>query len=94
MNEVMSSTENSIQKIKQDGKEMFVMPQNWKPGDKVSIPDPNNPGRMIEVPFEALDIQAVPAPNIGAEVGNDTSNMVHAKKGKKKKKKRLVNSII
>ena len=75
---------------------MFVMPENWKPGDKVTIPDPNNPGRMIEVPFEALDIQAIP-PKLGADVGNDTSNAaqhIPVKKGKKKKKKRLINSII
>ena len=75
------------------------MPENWKPGDKVKIPDPNNPGRMIEVPFEALDIQAVPAnaPKIGADVGNDTSNAaqhIPVKKGKKKKKKRLINQIM
>lgn len=34
------------------------MPENWKPGQAILIPDPNDPSKMIELPPEALEIVA------------------------------------
>ena len=76
-----------------------MMPANWRPGQPFMVPDPSDPTgkRMIEIPADQLNIVAeVPTPagppQIGADVGVDTSanpnGMIGSKKGKKKKKKK------
>jgi hypothetical protein len=35
------------------------MPADWKPGQPVRVPDPNDPTKVIELPADAVDMQAV-----------------------------------
>lgn len=80
------------------GQGFFMMPANWRPGQPFMVPDPSDPTgqRMIEIPADQLQVVAeVPTPaappQIGADIGIDTSanqGLMGAKKGKKKKKKK------
>lgn len=36
----------------------MMMPEGWEPGQPFMIPDPDNPGKMIEVPADQLEIVA------------------------------------
>ena len=64
----------------------------------VMVPDPNNPGQMIEIPAEAFDVQAVPEnappvqklpqpPKIEASLDAPIEPVRKPIKKKKKKKK-------
>ena len=65
----------------------------------VMVPDPNNPGKMIEIPADAFEVKAVPEqpqntrprePQFGAEIApTDQSAESKPKKKKKKKKKKV-----
>ena len=63
------------------------MPPGWRPGMPVLVPDPENPGQMIEIPQDAFVIQEA-APSLGADI--DSHDKAKPRKMKKKKKKKKV----
>ena len=76
------------------------MPADWRPGMPVMVPDPNNPGQMIEIPAEAFEVKAVPehappvkklpqAPKIEATLDEAPIEPVKRPIKKKKKKKKV-----
>ena len=67
------------------------MPAGWKPGMPALIPDPENPGRMIEIPADAFEIKERP-PSIGADLDENEQQKPKRMK-KKKKKKKLVTQL-
>ena len=76
------------------------MPADWQPGMPVMVPDPYNPGKMIEIPPEAFEVKAVvedappvqklpEPPKIEASLDAPLEPVRKTVKKKKKKKKQL-----
>ena len=67
------------------------MPENWRPGMPLKIPDPNDPTKFLEITPDLLEVVAeVPAgppPKIQADLGGE--QLQTQPKGKKKKKKKI-----
>ena len=36
----------------------FVMPDAWKPGENIKMPDPSDPTKFIEIPADAIEVVA------------------------------------
>ena len=55
------------------GQQFFMMPEDWKPGMPLRIPDPNDPTKFIEISPDMMEIVAeVPVPpKIQADLGGE-----------------------
>jgi hypothetical protein len=68
------------------------MPENWRPGMPLKIPDPNDPTKFLEITPDLLEVVAEvpvagPPPKIQADLGGEP--LQTQPKGKKKKKKKI-----
>ena len=77
------------------------MPDAWKPGENIKMPDPSDPTKFIEIPADAIEVVAEkpgqssqksgPPIQINAEIADSATTInMQPKKGKKKKKKKLL----